>query len=115
MSHTGVLVVALKVLTTNEQPPQSRVLVEVMVERKTVLVASKGSSKTGCRVVHVDCADAWNAAKRDRQKTVMKAMANRWSFGRGQADNESLRFWNSALVIYLFSVKTDGGRLPQHA
>ena len=76
---------ALKVLTTNEQPPQSTVLVEVMVERKTVLVASKGSSKTGCRVVHVDCADAWNATKREMQKTVMKAIANRWCLGRGQA------------------------------
>lgn len=85
MSLTGVTVVALKVLTTNEQPPQSRVLVVVKFERKTVLVASGGSSKTGSRVVHVDCADAWNAAKRDRQKTVMKAMINEWSLGRGQA------------------------------
>lgn len=56
-SLTGVVTTALNVLTTNEQPPQSTELVEVMVERKTVLVASKGSSKTGCRVVHVDCAD----------------------------------------------------------
>ena len=49
---------ALKVLTTNEQPAQSTELVEVMVERKTVLVAFNCSSKTGCRVVQVDCADA---------------------------------------------------------
>ena len=84
MSLTGVLVVALKVLMTNEQPPQSRVLVVVKVERKTVLVASGGSAKTGCRVVHVDCADAWNAAKRDRQKTVMKAIAKMLSLGRGK-------------------------------
>ena len=86
MSLTGVLIMALNVLTTNEQPPQPTVLVEVTVERKTVLVASKGSSKTGCRVVHVDCADTWKAAKRERQKTLIKAMTdNSWSVGGGQA------------------------------
>lgn len=67
---------ALKVLTTREQPAQSTELVEVMVERYIVLVASSGNSKTGCRVMHVDCADAWNAARRDRQKTVVKAICN---------------------------------------
>ena len=114
MSLTGVLIVALKVLTTNEQPPQSRVLVEVMVERKTVLVASKGSSKTGCRVVHVDCADAWNAAKRDRQKTVKKAIANRWSLGRGQA--LVVKDWGLGNLpfLYTFSLRRRMGR-PQHA
>ena len=40
-----------------------------------MLVASNGSAKTGCRVVHVDCADAWNAARRVRQKAAGKAMA----------------------------------------
>ena len=40
-------------LTTKEQPEQSRELVVVTVDPKTVLVASNGSSKTGFRVVHV--------------------------------------------------------------
>lgn len=43
-----------------------------------MLVACNGSSKTGCRVVQVDCADARKAARRDRQKTVVKAMIMRW-------------------------------------
>lgn len=76
---------ARKVRTTNEQPAQSTVLVEVTVERKTVLVASSGNSKTGCRVVHVDCADAWKAARRDRQKMVVKAMAARLILSSGAA------------------------------
>ena len=76
-SYTGVVITALKVLTTNEQPSQSSVLVEAMVERKTVLVPSNGSSKTGWRVVHVDCAFAWRAAKRDTMKVVTKTMAAR--------------------------------------
>lgn len=42
-----------------------------------MLVASNGSSKTGCRVVHVDCADARNAARRERQKKMVKAMVIR--------------------------------------
>ena len=90
MSLTGVLSMALKVLTTNEQPPQPTVLVEVTVERKTVLVASKGSSKTGCRVEHVDCADAWKAAKRERQKTLIKAITNRCRTGSGSDRGQAL-------------------------
>jgi hypothetical protein len=50
---TGVLTTALKVLTTREQLPQSTELVEVAVEENAVLVASNGSSKIGCNVVHV--------------------------------------------------------------
>ena len=70
---TGVVSTALKVLTTNAQCAQSTELVVVTVERYTVLVASNGSSKTGCSVVHVDCAEALNAARRKRKKKVMGA------------------------------------------
>lgn len=74
---TGLVRMAMKVLTTNEQPSQSTELVVVMVESKTVLVPFNGASKTGCRVVHVDCADAWNATRRNGQRNVMKAIAMR--------------------------------------
>ena len=114
MSLTGVLSMALKVLTTNEQPPQPTVLVEVTVERKTVLVASKGSSKTGCRVEHVDCADAWKAAKRERQKTLIKAITNRCSLVRGQALAVKDGGLQNLPLLYIFPLRRQMGP-PQYA
>jgi len=56
MAGNTEAVIALKVLTTNEQPKQSSELVEVIVVSKIVLVPSSGTSKTGFRVVHDDWA-----------------------------------------------------------
>ena len=50
-----------------------------------MLVASKGCSKTGCRVVYVDCADTPRAARRERQQKTVKAMAVRLNRDRVQA------------------------------
>lgn len=48
---TAVSTMALKVLTTREQPEQSTELVEITVLSKTVLVPSRGNANTGCNVV----------------------------------------------------------------
>ena len=100
---------ARKVLVTNEQPT---VLVEVMVERKTVLVASSGSSKTGCRVVHVDCADARKAARSDRQKTVVRVIVAIWGFSSGLALVEN--GLGKLPLIYVFPPRRRM-QLPQYA
>lgn len=71
---TDALTMALNVLTTKEQPEQSRELVEVMVVSKTVLVASSGSSKTGCNVVHVVCACTLNIMKENSTCSVEKCI-----------------------------------------
>jgi len=64
------LTTALNVLTTKEQAEQSTKLVEVIVVSKTVLVASSGSSKTGCSVVQVVCAFKIVAAKKKERRAV---------------------------------------------
>lgn len=73
---TGVLMIALKVLTTSEQPPQSTELVEVIVEAKAVLVASSGNSKTGCNVVHV-WAYTFNKKNRTSSRLVIGIIITR--------------------------------------
>lgn len=67
---TAVSIMALKVLTTREQPEQSTELVEVTVLSKTVLVPSSGNANTGCDVVQVVWPCALVAAKRVERRTI---------------------------------------------